>query len=157
MTSIGIEVCCHNDTANKTANSKDWYFDTATVDALVELTKALMAEYGIDADHVIRHYDVTHKICPAMWVHNETAWKAFKARLTGSAVTPNVPAIVRLGSQGDAVKTLQRALTKLRYYDGLIDGVFGSDTMKAVKAFQTSKGLVADGIVGPVTWKALLA
>jgi N-acetylmuramoyl-L-alanine amidase len=80
-TSICIEVCCHNNTANKTAESKDWYFDKETVDRLVELVKALMAEYNIDVNHVIRHYDVTHKICPAMWVHDESAWKAFKARL----------------------------------------------------------------------------
>ena len=36
-----------------------------------DLVKALMADYTIDVDHVIRHYDVTHKICPAMWVEGE--------------------------------------------------------------------------------------
>jgi N-acetylmuramoyl-L-alanine amidase CwlA len=81
-TSLGVEVACHNDTADKTAESLGWYFDNATVDRLVELVKALMVDYGIDAEHVIRHYDVTHKLCPAMWVHDEAAWLAFKARLT---------------------------------------------------------------------------
>ncbi len=80
-TSIGIETCCHNDTEDQSANSPDWYFDSQTVDALAELVRALMAEYGIDTDHVIRHYDVTHKICPAMWVHDANAWADFKARL----------------------------------------------------------------------------
>lgn len=79
--SIGIETCCHNDTADKTAMSKDWYFDKETVDRLVELVRMLMKEYNIDVDHVVRHYDVSHKTCPAMWVHDEAAWKAFKARL----------------------------------------------------------------------------
>ena len=81
-TSIGIETCCHNDTKDQSAESLDWYFDDETVDALVLLVRTLMAEYGIDTDHVIRHYDVSHKICPAMWVHDEDAWLAFKARLT---------------------------------------------------------------------------
>lgn len=80
--SIGIEVACHNDTSDKSANSTDWYFDDVTVDKLVQIVKYLMEKYGIDADHVVRHYDVTHKTCPAMWVHNLAAWTAFKARLT---------------------------------------------------------------------------
>jgi N-acetylmuramoyl-L-alanine amidase CwlA len=79
--SIGIETCCHNDTADKTAMSRSWYFDKETVDALVELVKYLMEKYSIDADRIVRHYDVTHKLCPSMWVHDESAWKAFKARL----------------------------------------------------------------------------
>ncbi len=80
-TSIGIETCCHNDTKDLSAESPDWYFDPETLDALAELVRELMAEYQIDADHVIRHYDVTHKLCPAMWVHNESQWLDFKKRL----------------------------------------------------------------------------
>lgn len=80
--SIGIETACHNDTSDVSASSPDWYFDDETVDALVTLVKYLMEKYGIDADHVVRHYDVTHKTCPAMWVHDAEAWAAFKARLT---------------------------------------------------------------------------
>lgn len=79
--SIGIETACHNDTSDLSANSPDWYFDDVTVDRLADLTLSLMKRYGIDADHVVRHYDVTHKICPAMWVHDEKAWSAFKLRL----------------------------------------------------------------------------
>lgn len=74
--SIGIELCCHKDAAGT------WYFDSVTVDKAVELTKQLMVEYGIDADHVIRHYDVTHKTCPAPFVLDEQAWVDFKQRLT---------------------------------------------------------------------------
>jgi peptidoglycan hydrolase-like protein with peptidoglycan-binding domain len=39
---------------------------------------------------------------------------------------------------------------------GPLDGIFGQKTNTAVKHFQGSKGLVADGIVGPLTWQALL-
>ena len=74
--SIGIELCCHKDAAGT------WYFDDITVDKAVELTKQLMREYNIDASHVIRHYDVTHKTCPAPFVLEPDAWSDFKQRLT---------------------------------------------------------------------------
>ena len=53
-----------------------------TVDRAVELVKYLMAKYGIDVDHVVRHYDVTGKLCPEPWVRDESLWRKFKARLT---------------------------------------------------------------------------
>ncbi len=70
--SIGIEMCCHK------ASDGTWYFDDITIEKTIELTKWLMAEYGIDADHVIRHYDVTHKTCPAPFVNDASAWHSFK-------------------------------------------------------------------------------
>lgn len=64
---------------------------------------------------------------------------------------------IRRGSKGDAVKELQTILVKLGYSVGKsgIDGIFGSSTEAAVKAFQTLSKLKADGIVGPLTWAAL--
>ena len=41
-----------------------------------------MDKYGIDVDHVVRHYDVTGKECPEPWVRDESLWRKFKARLT---------------------------------------------------------------------------
>lgn len=52
-------------------------------------------------------------------------------------------------------KTIQSKLKSLGYYKGLIDGVSGSYTVAAVKAFQKAKGLLVDGIVGPVTLSKL--
>lgn len=80
--SIGIEMCVRNK-GNKTDTSKDWYFEDATVEAAVKLTRELMDKYGIDADHVIRHYDVTGKICPNPYAYNHTkhTWETFKAAL----------------------------------------------------------------------------
>lgn len=63
--------------------------------------------------------------------------------------------IIRLGSTGDTVLYLQQSLTKLGYNSGSIDGIFGSKTQTAVKAFQKDKGLVVDGIVGNSTWTAI--
>lgn len=157
--SIGIETCCHNDTPDKSAASLCWYFDSETVDALVELTRDLMAKYGITADHVVRHYDVTHKICPAMWVHDEAAWKAFELRLVAlpTKSKSDIRPTLKMSSKGDDVKTLQTRLNALKFPCGPSDGDFGSRTLEAVKAFQAARGLVADGVVGPSTWRALMA
>ena len=73
--SIGIEMCCHQDKAG------NWYFDQETIDRTVELARDIMARYGIDVDHVLRHYDVTGKICPAPFVFDTAAWEQFKGRL----------------------------------------------------------------------------
>lgn len=89
---IGIEVCSTNDTGKMTvANDSHWRFTDKVVSNLVELVKYLMAEYGIDAAHVIRHYDVNGKPCPGIIGWNEDTgsaakWAAFKARL--GAATP---------------------------------------------------------------------
>lgn len=66
--------------------------------------------------------------------------------------------MLRKGSQGDSVKVLQFALGKERI-PGMpmlvADGGFGAMTEQAVKIFQRAKGLTADGVVGPATWKIL--
>ena len=59
------------------------------------------------------------------------------------------------GSTGQDVKTLQTKLKELGYLQGKVDGIFGSATKKAVKAFQKANKLTADGIVGPKTFAAL--
>ena len=70
---------------SQAADSRDWYFEDATVQAAIELTRELMEKYSIPADHVIRHYDVTGKICPNPYVYNHTShtWDVFKAAITG--------------------------------------------------------------------------
>jgi hypothetical protein len=63
--------------------------------------------------------------------------------------------VLRHGSKGEAVKVVQRRLASLNCYTGRIDGDFGPLTEFAVKKLQKRKGLYADGIVGPKTYKAL--
>jgi len=62
---------------------------------------------------------------------------------------------LRRGSTGEDVRRLQQLLTSAGFSPGAIDGIFGPLTETAVKAFQTSKGLAPDGIVGIRTWTAL--
>ena len=62
---------------------------------------------------------------------------------------------LRRGDRGEDVKVLQRALKRAGFDAGTIDGIFGSRTEAAVRAFQRANGLQVDGIVGPKTWAAL--
>lgn len=80
--SIGIELCVRNKGSNA-ATSKDWYFEDATVASAVALTRELMKKYGVTPDRVIRHHDVTGKICPNPFVYNNTkhTWDNFKLLL----------------------------------------------------------------------------
>ncbi|MCM1438485.1 MAG: spore cortex-lytic enzyme [Roseburia sp.] len=64
-------------------------------------------------------------------------------------------AVLRQGSKGGEVKEVQRRLKQWGYYDGAIDGVYGAQTVEAVKKFQKKNGLTADGIAGRATYVAL--
>ena len=59
------------------------------------------------------------------------------------------------GSTGSTVKQIQTKLKSWGYYSGSVDGVYGSATEKAVRAFQQKNGLRVDGKAGPQTLKAL--
>ncbi|MFW6238091.1 MAG: spore cortex-lytic enzyme [Halanaerobiales bacterium] len=59
------------------------------------------------------------------------------------------------GVKNSDVRTLQRKLSQWNFYNGSIDGVFGSGTSQAVKEFQRKNGLQVDGLVGQETWQAL--
>ena len=62
---------------------------------------------------------------------------------------------LRNGDNGEYVKLLQTQLKQLMFYDGNIDGIFGSGTLQSVKAFQTNNKLISDGVVGADTWSSL--
>lgn len=88
--SIGIEICSTNDTGKMTnTNDSHYSYTEAVIANTASLVKYLMIQYGIDAAHVIRHYDVNGKPCSGIigWnadSGNEAKWQAFKARLTVS-------------------------------------------------------------------------
>lgn len=62
-----------------------------------------------------------------------------------------VDALSKLGSRGDEIRRIQSKLRQLGYYNGAVDGIYGSATRKAVISFQRSCGITADGIAGPKT------
>ncbi|MDR2266464.1 MAG: spore cortex-lytic enzyme [Christensenellaceae bacterium] len=71
------------------------------------------------------------------------------------STTHSEAASVKQGDKGETVKSIQTKLSRLGYYSGSIDGIYGSSTTKAVKVFQMKNGLKQDGIVGTKTAKAL--
>ncbi|MER5793725.1 peptidoglycan-binding domain-containing protein [Streptomyces sp. NPDC001980] len=79
----------------------------------------------------------------------DPAFCGFDSRLT--------PPTIREGAAGDTVSEAQCLLQLWGFYVGPrgVDGVFGPLTTSAAKAFQTSRGLPADGIIGPNTWTRL--
>lgn len=70
--SIGVEMC------NSVGSVPE-----AVRDRTAAFVRQKMKEYGLDVNHVLRHYDVTGKRCPAPWVDNPSEWETFKAMLEG--------------------------------------------------------------------------
>ena len=64
-------------------------------------------------------------------------------------------ALSKYGSQGEEVKQIQTKLKRWGYYNGSIDGIYGSKTLAAVKSFQKKNGLTVDGIAGTKTLNAM--
>lgn len=80
---VSVEVCHPDETGE---------FSPVTYDRTVELTAWLCGTFGLTADDVLRHYDVSGKICPRYYVENEDAWSGFladvDARLAQMRETP---------------------------------------------------------------------
>lgn len=66
-----------------------------------------------------------------------------------------VEALSKYGSRGDEVKQIQEKLKRWGYYNGSVDGIYGTQTLNAVKSFQKKNGLTVDGIAGPKTLAAM--
>ena len=125
--SIGIEICCENSTGKmQDANDKSYSFSDAAIANAEWLVKKLMAEYNIPADHVVRHYDVTGKLCPGIVGWNldsgsEDKWQAFKQAISGTTVSASAKYYVQVGafgSKANAEKYL--AGVKKNYPDAFI-------------------------------------
>lgn len=73
------------------------------------------------------------------------------------ALTENesVETLSKYGSRGEEVRQIQTKLKRWGYYKGNVDGIYGSQTLEAVRYFQRKNGLSVDGIAGPATLKAM--
>lgn len=101
--SIGIEMCVKKDAKG------NWYIEPETVENTVRLVRWLMAEYGVDINHVVRHYDVCWKTCPEPWVRFPEQWAAFKKRL----IEEDEEDMVRFKTIEDVPATLRPETEKL--------------------------------------------
>lgn len=118
---INIEIACDAGNSLPTAEA---------VTNAVELTKSLMAKYGIPASNVVRHKDVCGKNCPAYWWDDNKWQSEFKSRLDGTAAAPIQQPTVQPRQQPKAVNHC--------------DGVWGEATTRALQKYL---GTVNDGII----------
>lgn len=118
-------------------------------------TPTVTGSFGPDTTLAVRTFQEENGLLVTGIVNTET-WNTIFALTPSPFPTKRVlRPVLKRGSTGEDVKTLQRNLTQLMFYDGAIDGKFGVETENAVKAFQANNRLTADGIVGPDTWSAL--
>lgn len=128
--SIGIELCTRN-------KDGKWIFEKKTVDAAVALTRWLMQQYGVTADRVCRHYDVTGKACPrvAGWgaIGGSTEWEAFLKRLGGAqATTPktdNEKFIETIGALAQADMKKTGILASLTMAQAILESGWGKSEL----------------------------
>lgn len=81
--SLGVELCSRK-------RGEKYYFTPETVKNAQQFVRSLMKRYGIPTENVVRHYDVTHKNCPAPFVEDAGAWQKFKAGLMEQAKEDNM-------------------------------------------------------------------
>ena len=67
----------------------------------------------------------------------------------------SIETLSKYGSRGSEVTQIQTKLKRWGYYKGSIDGIYGTQTLNAVKYFQRKNGLTVDGIAGPATLRAM--
>lgn len=83
--SIGVEICSKWDNGV-------YSFAPEAEEQTKELIRTLMAKYDVPAENVIRHWDVTHKVCPAPFVgEGQAAWEEFKGGLVMYKTFENIP------------------------------------------------------------------
>lgn len=174
--SVGIENSArHTDASVKSASidSDQWYFTEETQESLIFLVSFLMDKFNIPLNHVIRHFDVTGKICPNPYVKNNNlktswTWEQFKNNLVqyrkDKTITIPVPQekpkknYLSKGDKGEQVKHLQELLIFIGYSCGAAgaDGDFGVATNIALTSFQQDNGLEPDGCYGANSKKKLI-
>lgn len=127
INTLNIEIC--DDVKNGTI-----YPSKKTIENAIAFTKTKMKQYGIDKNHVIRHYDVTGKPCPAYWcgtTAKDEKWKTeFWNKLTATTTTTNNTSSSSSTSTSSTFKS----------YEIKVSGVSKGDTLKIrEKADPTSK------------------
>ena len=121
-------------------------------DAGVRVIQDIMKEYP-EIQYIRGHKEMpgAQTSCPGNYFPLEQFKQATNLQKEGDIM------LLRKGSRGTEVRWLQETLNKLGFNCGSIDGIFGSKTETAVKAFQKSRGITVDGIVGPDTSNHLKA
>jgi len=106
--------------------------------------------YGAETEAAVKAFQRAHGLT-ADGIMGPLTWAALDR---AAQPKPSSRPTLRRGNRGNAVVDVQLALRD-RGFDLEPDGIFGSITQECVKTFQGTRGLKADGVVGPMTWAAL--
>lgn len=118
---------------------------------------AVDGDFGTRTLTKVKSFQRSHHLV-ADGIVGSLTWKALGG-FPGSNPTPTPPksptpsckaTVLRYGASGSLVSSAQQKMGGVA-----VDGVFGANTLSRVKSFQRGKGLVADGIIGPLTWSAM--
>ena len=100
---------------------------------------------------LFKYKEKSKKIAFTLLVISIIAFIVYNVFVNGNTVL----ALSKYGSRGAEVTQIQTKLKRWGYYKGNIDGIYGSQTVAAVKLFQKKNGLVVDGIAGKNTLAAM--
>ena len=135
-----------------------------TQDRLKELdyyTGTSDGQYGSGTEAAVRAFQQNNGLKVDGKVGEKTSQVLFSSGALGSEeALPDVPTddrTLREGMEGDDVLSVQIRLAALGYYTGKLDGVYGSGTITAMKAFQGRNKLTVDGVCGPNTLMVLFS
>lgn len=145
LNSIGIEMCV-------VRQGGKYIIKTDTVNTTAWLVRDLMKRYGVSKDHVIRHYDVTGKSCPAAYPEyapddyllSGPAWERFRNKLVGDEIkskitltSENYPTVLEKGDRF-RIKGKIRSAVKLKSVTVVVEKKNGVDIADATKKRYTS-------------------
>ena len=128
---VSIEICSRNTTGQvRAANDLSWKLTDAAVENALELTAWLMERYGVPLENVVRHYDISGKLCPGVYGWNpdsgsEDAWAAFKERLEEASMQR----YNKLAEMPDWAKPTVQKLMDKGYLAGTGEGLNLSEDM----------------------------
>lgn len=115
----------------------NWYGENLSVDGV----------FGVGTQRAVQNFQRVNNLSPDGIVGRNTWGKLLNLNPSSE--------VLRRGNENSAVMFLQRLLLSYLYPITTLDGDFGPETERAVRAFQSENGLLVDGIVGRNTWQAL--
>lgn len=123
--SISIELC-------DTVKDGKYNVSAKTRAKAIELAKDIVKRHNIDKSHVVRHYDVTGKMCPKYYVEDVNEWKAFVDDIFVTKTTTNTKTTT---TKASIVKSLQKALNSSYKLKLVVDGKLGSKTKTVLNTY----------------------
>lgn len=121
--SISIELC-------DTVKDGKYNVSAKTRANAIELAKDIVKRHNIDKSHVVRHYDITGKMCPKYYVDDVNEWKAFVDDIFKSTTTKKQTTL-----NSNSVKNLQKALNSSYKLKLSVDGKLGTKTKTVLNTY----------------------